>query len=122
MSPLNSMVRYEMHRRLSRTRGAGKAPVGQASRHRVHVPHRSVSKGASSARSRFVRTTAMKHSDPRLGSISIVFFPIHPMPARCANSRSGTGPASTNDRAMVDASPSSRRNPSTAARGSRSAS
>src|SRR5205823_3920150 len=33
--------------------------------------------------------------EPRSGSISIMFFPIQPSPARWASSRSGTGPAST---------------------------
>ena len=41
ISPLCSMVRYEMHLVASILYGAINAPVGQASRHRVHVPHRS---------------------------------------------------------------------------------
>ncbi len=49
----------------------------------------------------------MKNHDPRRGLMSMVFLPIHPSPARCANSRSGTGPASTNVRVEVPSPPKS---------------
>ena len=38
-APFSSIVRYERHRVESSTPGATSAPVGQASRHSVHVPH-----------------------------------------------------------------------------------
>ena len=44
--------------------------------------------------SRSVNTEPIKKNDPASGLISMVFLPIHPRPARCASSRSGTGPAS----------------------------
>jgi len=84
-----------MQRRASSTPGATNALVGQASRQARQVPQRSASKGRSGARSASVNTTPMKVNEPRSGSISIMFFPIQPSPARCASSRSGTGPAST---------------------------
>src|SRR6266566_2016933 len=61
----------------------------------AHVPLRSASNGRSGTRSASVSTTPMKVNEPRSGSISIMFFPIQPSPARWASSRSGTGPAST---------------------------
>src|SRR4029077_9568783 len=57
--PLYSMVRYERHRVASRTRSATNAPVGQASRHRVQDPQRSVASAASDGSSRSVNTEPM---------------------------------------------------------------
>ena len=107
MGPFCSIVRYEMHRVASSTRGATKAPVGQASRQRVHEPQRSSSKGRSVGSARSVKTDPMKKKEPAPGRISIVFLPIHPNPARRASSRSGTGPASA--KVLVSVAPFWRR-------------
>ena len=84
-----------MHRVASSTRGAVIASVGQACMHRVHVPHRSASNGASTASGKSTNSDARKRNDPARGLISIVFLPNQPSPARCARSRSSTGPEST---------------------------
>ena len=84
-----------MQRRASRTRGATNAAVGHASRQALQLPQRSASNGRSASSGASVKVTPMKVNEPISGRMSIVFLPIQPSPARCASSRSGTGPAST---------------------------
>ena len=96
-----SIVRYERHFRASRTRGATKARVGQASRHAVHEPQRSApgSAGAAvGASATSVRISPRTTCEPRPGTIRRPFFPMNPRPARAASSRSRRGAVSTQTR------------------------
>ncbi len=57
---LASIVRYEMQRVASSTRGSTSASVGQASMQRVHVPQRSNSNGASGSSMTSISSALMK--------------------------------------------------------------
>jgi len=61
---LSSIVRYEMQRRASIVRSGRIHCVGQASRHRLQVPHGSVWKGASGSSSMPSRISAMRKYEP----------------------------------------------------------
>src|SRR5207245_2225115 len=63
ISPRCSIVRYAMHRRASRAYGPTNAWVGQASRHAVHVPHRSGRRSSHSS-SPVVRTLPLNKYEP----------------------------------------------------------
>src|SRR6185437_15178614 len=77
ISPLSSIVRYEMHRVASSMRGSTIAPVGQASMHRVQLPQWSAVNGVSAASGRSIKSVPRKKNDPARGLINIVFFPCH---------------------------------------------
>jgi len=100
-----------MHRRGSSTKGRSNARVGQASRQRVHEPHRSAI-GVSGVRASVVTTSPRSTNDPSPGTMSIPFFPTNPRPARAAQARSSTGTSSTIGRACTGCCsvPSVRRN------------
>ena len=94
------MVRYETHRRASRTKGAAKACVGHASRHRVQLPQRSVI-GSPGSSSSVVTTSPSSTIEPTPGAMSMPFFPTNPSPARAAHARSSTGSSSQSIRAFA---------------------
>src|SRR5260370_41176865 len=87
----------------SMTEGSTKACVGQASRQRRQLPHKSG--GGSSfapsdgSRSSVVRITPRNKKEPSIWLSSSVYFPSHPKPAYYATTRSCTAPASTQQRA-----------------------
>ena len=74
--------------------GSTSAPVGQASRQRVQLPHCS-SPCVSGSSGRVQMISPRNSHDPISGLIRHVFLPIHPRPAYCAYTRSCTGPVST---------------------------
>ena len=76
--------------------GSTIAAVGQAGMHSEQSPHRS-GWGASGPRSRSVTRTPRSSHDPSWGWMRQPFFPIHPIPARCAHSFSSTAPVSTSE-------------------------
>ena len=117
MEPRCSMVRYEMHRRASSVKGAGRAPVGQALRQRVQDPQRLCS-GASGSSSAVVRISARRNQLPRLREIRLVCLPTNPTPARWAKSRSRMGPVSTYQSDRCDTPASVSRNSVRARKGS----
>src|SRR5262249_53483838 len=98
MSPLFSIVRYEMHRLESRMYSSAKAFVGQAVRQRVHVPQLTLLAIESAGIGSSVRISARKNQDPRRGSRRFVFLPKKPRPALVATARSRSGTASTKQR------------------------
>ena len=83
-----------MHRRASSSYGARMAPVGQAAMHRAQVPQW-FRAGGSGSSSKSVRISPRKSQEPSPCTITFVFFPIQPTPARSAQERSSTGPVST---------------------------
>src|SRR5690242_10419159 len=97
--PRSSMERYEMHSRASSRYGSTSAPVGHASRHFVHEPHRSAGGNSGAASdgesSSVVRITPRKIHEPSFAFRSSVFFPSQPSPAYLAKTRSLIGPVST---------------------------
>ena len=74
------MVRYDRHRSALKGPSADKAPVGQASIHRVQLPQCDVA-GWSYAKGIFRNSSPKKNMLPLLGMISWWCLPIHPMPA-----------------------------------------
>ncbi len=72
-----------MQRLESSTRGSTSAPVGQASRHSVHVPHWS-SAGASTASGRVQTISDRNSHEPSSALMRQLFLPIQPRPAYCA--------------------------------------
>src|SRR5208283_3299028 len=94
ISPRCSTVRYEMHLFESTTYGSTIAFVGHASRQAVHVPQKS-SIGVSYSRSSVEIISPRNTHEPKSFVIRFVCFPLHPIPARSAQTLSITGPVST---------------------------
>ena len=109
-----------MQRRASSWNGAVMAAVGQAAMQRVQEPQRFFS-GASGSSSSVVMISERKIQLPSWRLMRLVCLPMNPSPARCARSRSSSGPVSTYHSERVPAPPSSftnsascfRRSPST---------
>src|SRR5216683_2514034 len=97
IAPFFSIVRYAMHRDASISRGATSAPVGQASRQRVQLPHRSAAacNETPAATGSEVTITPRSSHDPNSWFNTQVFLPIQPTPAFTAADRSTRGPVST---------------------------
>src|SRR5437763_11647517 len=75
--------RWARQRRASSTPGATRAPVGQAGKQRVHVPHPSAT-GIATGSVASVTTDPSTNHEPCSGSSTFVFFPYQPSPARTA--------------------------------------
>ena len=97
IAPRDSIVRYEIHLVASNIFGPTKALVGQASMQAEQLPQLLVV-GSSIGSGISVNSSPRKNQDPALLLISMVFFPIHPMPAFSARARSRIGALSVKAR------------------------